>query len=126
MEAAYIKGWANVTLQPIKLLNDELIIDEIKTIVTQQTGVSLIQLNDRTRVRNISKARQLFQYLAYKYTSYSLSYVGSLLGTNYDHSTILNSIYIINNILFLKNRDRYYTTVNNTILQLEQKTKKRK
>ncbi len=126
MEAAYIKGWANVTLQPIKLLNDELIIDEIKTIVTQQTGVSLIQLNDRTRVRNISKARQLFQYLAYKYTSYSLSYVGSLLSTNYDHSTILNSIYNINNILFLKNRDRYYTTVNNTILQLEQKTKKRK
>jgi hypothetical protein len=49
-----------------------------------------------------------------------------LLDTTYDHSTILNSIYNIENIIFLKNRDNYYATVNNTILQLEQKTKKRK
>jgi chromosomal replication initiator protein len=126
MEAAYKIYIADVTLQPIKLINDELIISEIKELVFLNTEISLSQLNDRTRVRNIVKARQLFQYLAYKYTSYSLSYVGRLLDTNYDHTTILNSIYIINDILFLKNRDRYYKTVNNTILQLEQKTKKRK
>ena len=126
MEAAYNIYKANVTLAPIKLINDELIISQIKELVIANTGISMSQLNDRTRVRNISKARQLFQYLAYKYTSYSLSYVGRLLDTTYDHSTILNSIYIINDILFLKNRDKYYKTVNNTILQLEQKTKKRK
>jgi len=126
MKAAYQIYKADVTLAPIKLINDELIISEIKELVIFNTGVSLSQLNDRTRVRNISKARQLFQYLAYKYTSYSLSYVGTLLDTTYDHTTILNSIYIINNILFLKYRDKYFETVNNTILQLEQKTKKRK
>jgi len=126
MRAAYQIYKADVTLAPIKLINDELIISEIKELVIFNTGVSLSQLNDRTRVRNISKARQLFQYLAYKYTSYSLSYVGTLLDTTYDHTTILNSIYIINNILFLKYRDKYFETVNNTILQLEQKTKKRK
>jgi len=126
MRAAYQIYKADVTLAPIKLINDELIISEIKELVIFNTGVSLSQLNDRTRVRNISKARQLFQYLAYKYTSYSLSYVGTLLDTTYDHTTILNSIDIINNILFLKYRDKYFETVNNTILQLEQKTKKRK
>ena len=126
MEAAYQIYKAEVTLAPIKLINDELIISQIKELVIANTGISLLQLNDRTRVRNISKARQLFQYLAYKYTSYSLSYVGKLLEPTYDHSTILNSIYIIENILYLKNRDKYYKTVNNTILQLEQKTKKRK
>ena len=126
MEAAYQIYKADINLAPIKLINDELIISEIKELVIFNTGVSLSQLNDRTRVRNISKARQLFQYLAYKYTSYSLSYVGTLLDTTYDHTTILNSIYIINNILFLKYRDKYFETVNNTILQLEQKTKKRK
>ena len=126
MKAAYQIYKADVTLAPIKLINDELIISEIKELVIFNTGVSLSQLNDRTRVRNISKARQLFQYLAYKYTSYSLSYVGTLLDTTYDHTTILNSIDIINNILFLKYRDKYFETVNNTILQLEQKTKKRK
>lgn len=126
MEAAYTIYKAEVTLAPIKLINDELIISEIKELVIANTGITMSQLNDRTRVRNISKARQLFQYLAYKYTTYSLSFVGKLLDTNYDHSTILNSIYIINDILFLKNRDKYFKTVNNTILQLEQKTKKRK
>ena len=126
MEAAYKIYNADVKLKPIKLLNDELVVDEIKKIVIENTGITINQLHDKTRVRNIAKARQLFQYLAYKYTSYSLSYVGSLLGTNYDHSTILNSIYIINDILYLKNRDRYYTTVKSAIEQLELKTNKRK
>jgi chromosomal replication initiation ATPase DnaA len=126
MEAAYKIYNADVQLKSKKLLNDELVVDEIKKIVIENTGITLNQLHDKTRVRNIAKARQLFQYLAYKYTSYSLSYVGSLLGSNYDHTTILNSIYIINDILYLKNRDRYYTTVKSAIEQLELKTKKRK
>jgi chromosomal replication initiation ATPase DnaA len=126
MEAAFKIYKADVTLAPMKLLNDELIIDEIKELVIANTGISLSQLNDRTRVRNISKARQLFQYLAYKYTSYSLSHVGRLLDTTYDHSTILNSIYNIENIIFLKNRDNYYATVKSSIELLETKTKKRK
>ena len=126
MEAAYKIYQADVKLKPIKLLNDELVVDEIKKIVIENTGITINQLHDKTRVRNIAKARQLFQYLAYKYTSYSLSYVGSLLGTNYDHTTILNSIYIINDILYLKDRDRYYTTVKSAIEQLELKTNKRK
>jgi chromosomal replication initiation ATPase DnaA len=126
MEAAYKIYNADVQLKSKKLLNDELVVDEIKKIVIENTGITINQLHDKTRVRNIAKARQLFQYLAYKYTSYSLSYVGSLLGTNYDHSTILNSIYIINDILFLKDRDRYYTTVKSAIEQLELKTNKRK
>jgi chromosomal replication initiation ATPase DnaA len=126
MESAYKIYRADVQLKSKKLLNDELVVEEIKKIVIENTGITINQLHDKTRVRNIAKARQLFQYLAYKYTSYSLSYVGSLLGTNYDHSTILNSIYIINDILFLKNRDRYYTTVKSAIEQLELKTNKRK
>jgi chromosomal replication initiation ATPase DnaA len=126
MEAAINFYRADVQLKSKKLLNDELVVDEIKKIVIENTGITINQLHDKTRVRNIAKARQLFQYLAYKYTSYSLSYVGSLLGTNYDHTTILNSIYIINDILFLKDRDRYYTTVKSAIEQLELKTSKRK
>ena len=126
MEAAYKIYRADVQLKSKKLLNDELVVEEIKKIVIENTGITINQLHDKTRVRNIAKARQLFQYLAYKYTSYSLSYVGSLLGTNYDHTTILNSIYIINDILFLKDRDRYYTTVKSAIEQLELKTNKRK
>jgi chromosomal replication initiation ATPase DnaA len=126
MEAAYKFYNADVQLKSKKLLNDELVVDEIKKIVIENTGITINQLHDKTRVRNIAKARQLFQYLAYKYTSYSLSYVGSLLGTNYDHTTILNSIYIINDILYLKDRDRYYTTVKSAIEQLELKTNKRK
>jgi chromosomal replication initiation ATPase DnaA len=126
MEAAINFYRADVQLKSKKLLNDELVVDEIKKIVIENTGITLDQLHDKTRVRNIAKARQLFQYLAYKYTSYSLSYVGSLLGTNYDHTTILNSIYIINDILYLKDRDRYYTTVKSSIELLETKTKKRK
>jgi chromosomal replication initiation ATPase DnaA len=126
MEAAIKFYKADVQLKSKKLLNDELVVDEIKKIVIENTGITINQLHDKTRVRNIAKARQLFQYLAYKYTSYSLSYVGSLLGTNYDHTTILNSIYIINDILYLKDRDRYYTTVKNAIEQLELKTNKRK
>jgi chromosomal replication initiation ATPase DnaA len=126
MEAEYKIYNANVQLKSKKQLNDVLVVDEIKKIVIENTGITLDQLHDKTRVRNIAKARQLFQYLAYKYTSYSLSYVGSLLGTNYDHTTILNSIYIINDILFLKDRDRYYTTVKSAIEQLELKTNKRK
>jgi chromosomal replication initiation ATPase DnaA len=126
MEAAINFYRADVQLKSKKLLNDELVVDEIKKIVIENTGITINQLHDKTRVRNIAKARQLFQYLSYKYTSYSLSYVGSLLGTNYDHTTILNSIYIINDILFLKDRDRYYTTVKSAIEQLELKTNKRK
>jgi chromosomal replication initiation ATPase DnaA len=126
MEASYQIYKAEVTLQPLKLMTDNLIIEEIKNIVIENTGVTLDQLNDRTRKRYIAKARQLFQYLAYNYTSYSLLHVGQLLKTHFDHSTILNSIDNIQNILFLKNRDSYFNTVKNSIELLEAKTKKKK
>jgi chromosomal replication initiation ATPase DnaA len=60
MEAAYKIYRADVQLKSKKLLNDELVVDEIKKIVIENTGITLDQLHDKTRVRNIAKARQLF------------------------------------------------------------------
>lgn len=52
----------------------------------------------RTRKREIVTTRQIIQYLANKYTFFSLNEIGLRIG-NLDHCTILNSCKVVSNLI---------------------------
>lgn len=78
---------------PIKSLTADGIADTICELY----GITKEELLGKCRKQNITFGRHVFCYLAYKYLSYSLSGIGKYLGCR-DHTTILNSIRIVNNM----------------------------
>lgn len=75
----------------------EISIEYIQKIVCDCCGISVEQINTRTRKREIVQARQLSMYFAKKYTKLALSTIGSYCG-NKDHATVLHACRVINNL----------------------------
>ena len=109
---------AAVQYQQPKVTNDNLIIIKIKEVVAEVTGVVFEQINQKTRKREVIYARQLFHFLCRKFTTNSLKAIGQLTTTNYDHSTIINSIASIVDIIFLKHRSENWPKVESAILRM--------
>ena len=125
MEATFNIYKAAVKYQQPKVTNDNLIIIKIKEVIKEVTGVGFDQINQKTRKREVIYARQLFQFLCRKFTAYSLKAIGQLTITNYDHSTALNSIASITDIIFLKHRSDNFPKVESAILRLTAYTGKK-
>lgn len=69
---------------------------QITSAITSVTGVTLEQMRDRTRVRNVSDARRMACGLMRKHTPMTLAAIGVYLNrmryTGGDHCTVLNYI----------------------------------
>lgn len=72
-------------------------INQIQKIVSNITGVSIDQMNLRTRKREIVEARQLTMYFCYAFTNNSLSQIGLNIG-GLDHATVLYANKTIENL----------------------------
>jgi len=72
------------------------IVAVIKHIVCSKRKVSYVDILGKSRKRKVVVARQLFHFFAKKLTQLSLSDIG--FETNNDHSTVLNSIKVINDL----------------------------
>lgn len=70
----------------------------IKLICAEFNGLTLDQMDARTRNGEIVRSRQEAHYLTLKYTTLSLSYIGSFIGGK-DHATVLHSKRTISNLL---------------------------
>ena len=66
-------------------------IDQIQSIVSDYTGISIDLLKSKTRKKEIVKARKVAMYLAKKWTDYSFKAIGIHFGGR-DHSTVIYSI----------------------------------
>lgn len=67
---------------------------DIRRAVLTVTGLKLEAFQARSRVRCLCRARQLFYWLARKYTNLSSGMIGKFAGID-DHSTVLHGINVV-------------------------------
>jgi chromosomal replication initiator protein len=82
---------------------------DIKAAIAQFYCLASAELTSRQRMREISHARQVFCYLAYRYTRLSLAAVGNKVGLT-DHTTVWFAVrkiekYIVSRPLFADDID---------------------
>jgi len=65
--------------------------DIIIKVVSETTGVSIDFIKAKDRHRHIVEARHITSVLLKKYTKYSLSMIGQILGLK-DHATVIHAI----------------------------------
>jgi chromosomal replication initiator protein len=73
-------------------------IDYIQKFVAEHFSVTIEQMKDKTRKREIVVARQVAMYFAKEYTNMSLKSIGSHFG-NRDHSTVIHAIQSVNDLM---------------------------
>jgi chromosomal replication initiator protein len=90
---------AKQTIQTIvQNVEAEVGIDYIMKFVSEYFGVTIEQMKDKTRKREIVVARQVSMYFAKEYTNMSLKSIGSNFG-NRDHSTVIHAIQSVNDLM---------------------------
>ncbi|MCS6821629.1 MAG: chromosomal replication initiator protein DnaA [Microscillaceae bacterium] len=73
-------------------------IDDIQLIVSEHFNLTIQELKDKTRKKEIVTARQIAMYLAKKYTEFSLKSIGYHFGGR-DHSTVIHAIQCVEEML---------------------------
>jgi len=91
----------------IKNTNKEISIDYIQKVVSEYFGLTIDQMNSKTRKRNIVQARQLSMYFAKQHTKASLTSIGMQCG-NKDHATVLHACKTVQNLIDTDKEFRVY------------------
>jgi chromosomal replication initiation ATPase DnaA len=73
-------------------------IERIAKVISKATGVSIEQLKDKTRKREIVIARQVAMYFVNNTTGYSLKSIGFWFGGR-DHSTVIHAVQTVEDLL---------------------------
>jgi chromosomal replication initiator protein len=76
----------------------DISIDLIMKTVSDYFGISIEEINTKTRKREIVEARQLAMYFSKKHTKASLSSIGQQCG-NKDHATVLYACKMVGNLM---------------------------
>jgi len=77
-------------------IEKEIDIDKIQKSVSLFYSVSVNDLKDKTRKKEVATARQVAMYFAKEYTDYSLKQIGQYFGGR-DHSTVIHAVQSVNN-----------------------------
>ena len=78
-------------------IDSEVGVDYIQKTVSEFFKVSIDQLKDKTRKKEIVMARQLAMFFAKEYTSLSLKSIGYHFGGR-DHSTVIHAVQTVNDL----------------------------
>lgn len=78
-------------------IDSEVGIDYIQKTVSEFFKVSIDQLKDKTRKKEIVIARQLAMYFSKDYTNLSLKSIGNHFG-NRDHSTVIHAVQTVSDL----------------------------
>ncbi|MFN8436764.1 MAG: chromosomal replication initiator protein DnaA [Cytophagales bacterium] len=82
----------------VKEIDSDVGIDFIQKAVAESFKVSVEEMKDKTRKKEIVIARQTAMYFAKNYTNLSLKAIGYHFGKR-DHTTVLHAIEAVNNML---------------------------
>lgn len=85
----------------------EVTMDEVQKQVADYFGLSVDDLKDKTRKKEIVLARQIAMYLAKEYTGFSLKSIGYHFGGR-DHSTVIHAIQTISDYMIERKEMRMY------------------
>lgn len=76
----------------------EIDIEKIQKSVSAYFSVSIDDLKDKTRRKEVATARQVAMYLAKEFTDYSLKQIGQYFGGR-DHSTVIHAVQSVQNLV---------------------------
>jgi len=79
-----------VVSQTIKLEKKQITLEKIQNIVSDYFNIDLKSIHSKSRKREIVQARQVTMFLSKKYTDYSYSHIGNVVGKR-DHATVLHA-----------------------------------
>jgi len=79
-------------------IENEVGIDFIQKTVSESFNVTLDQLKDKTRKKEIVIARQVAMYFSKEYTNHSLKAIGYHFGGR-DHSTVIHAVQTVNDMM---------------------------
>jgi chromosomal replication initiation ATPase DnaA len=102
-----------------KYCYEPVILENIMSVVTKVCNVSYEDISGTCRKNNIVTARHLFFYIAVRLEKQTLIRVARM--TNKDHTTVINGVRHVENMLFTK--DHVFTTAYNDIICLLYPTK---
>ncbi len=80
----------------VQNIEKEIDIDKIQKSVSLYFSVTVDELKDKTRKKEVATARQVAMYFAKEYTDYSLKQIGQYFGGR-DHSTVIHAVQCVNN-----------------------------
>jgi chromosomal replication initiator protein len=72
----------------VKLEKKQITLEKIQDVVSDYFQIDLKEIHSKSRKREIVQARQIAMFLSKKYTDYSYSHIGTLVGKR-DHATVL-------------------------------------
>jgi chromosomal replication initiator protein len=87
-----------VVSMSIKIEKREITIERIQATVCNYFSLDQSLIYTKSRKREIVQARQITMYLSKKYTDYSLSRIGDLVGKK-DHATVLHACKIVKDLI---------------------------
>lgn len=79
-------------------IEKEVDIDKIQRSVSSYFAISVDDLKDKTRKKEVATARQVAMYFAKEYTDYSLKQIGQYFGGR-DHSTVIHAVQCVHNLI---------------------------
>jgi chromosomal replication initiator protein len=80
----------------VQNIEKEIDIEKIQKSVSLYFSVTVDELKDKTRKKEVATARQVAMYFAKEYTDYSLKQIGQYFGGR-DHSTVIHAVQCVNN-----------------------------
>ena len=82
----------------VKQEKKQITLEKIQNVVSNYFSIELKEIHSKSRKREIVQARQVAMFLSKKYTDYSYSHIGNLVGKR-DHATVLHACRSIQNNL---------------------------
>lgn len=74
-------------------------IEIAKKITSEYRGVSIEDMESKSRIREYAQARQQAMYILKKYTKLSLKAIGAAFG-NRDHSTVIHAVQTTEDLMY--------------------------
>ena len=109
MTATFNMEWnKHVFTNKKKHIPNEVVIDSIKSSIKLATNVPFEHYDVSSRQRRLALLRFCFFKLAREHTNYTYKAIGELFLCNYNHSTVINGIDVIDSIEYLGYADKEF------------------
>jgi chromosomal replication initiator protein len=79
-----------VVTKTVKIEKKQITLEKIQNVVCMYFNIDMREIHSKSRKREIVQARQVAMFLSKKYTDYSYSHIGNLVGKR-DHATVLHA-----------------------------------
>ena len=87
-----------VISQTVKLEKKQITLEKIQDVVCNYFNVEIKLIHSKSRKREIVQARHVTMFLSKKYTDFSYSHIGNIVGKR-DHATVLHACKTVQNSL---------------------------